>query len=210
MANSSGKKKTFDISKPGKRSPDTTSRPIIVTNRSIVKDPTLRRAEETVSDLEVSYVKKSEAQALVSNQAKTIKPPVTRDEEDNTQEPKKESEPELTEDTEEGKKDDQQAIDEDKQELPSENQDLDPSQAEKKKQHQQSQEEKVHQAMVEKLVAEGKYTRPIGQVKRRRNTRKLLLLLLVILIVGVIAGDLLIDAGVIKTNTNPLVDLIKN
>lgn len=279
MASSSSKKKTFDVSKPGKSSPEATARPIIVSNRSIVKDPTLTQGDRGTIDPEVSSVAENKPVApskIVSSQAKTIQPlssqideeSVNKAEDQKGIEDKKISEPvdddkessqtdketdEPKEDVEETSKpvvDDEQSNKSDKpedeskksndeveasSETPKDGEESDKSDntdeelekpndsdssdssseidsalANKKEENKQTAEEKAHKELVEKLVAEGKFVVPIGQIKHRQNTRNLLMVFALMLIVGVVAANLLIDAGTIQTDIKPIVDLIKN
>ncbi|HSX44943.1 MAG TPA: hypothetical protein VLF39_02415 [Candidatus Saccharimonadales bacterium] len=200
------KKKTFDITKPGKSAPSSTGRPIIVTNRSIVKDPTLKQGEHASTDPEVSDDDDSEDLKTVSNQAKDLEP-VEEEPSDNKEAQSEEDKQE--QDSETDKEDDKKSeIDDSKP--PETNLEIDASVNDKKRENKQTIADKNHQEMVEKLVAEGKYVIPIGQSKQSRNTQTLILLIIVSLIVFVIIGDLLIDSGAIKTNAKPIVNLINN
>ncbi len=71
-------------------------------------------------------------------------------------------------------------------------------------------EEAAKKEAVEKLIAEKKYAVPITHNKSHRSKRQFVLTFLVVLIVGLFAINLAIDAGVIKTSINPIVNLINN
>lgn len=71
-------------------------------------------------------------------------------------------------------------------------------------------EEAAKKEAVEKLIAEKKYFVPITHTKSHRSKRQFILTFVLVLVVGLFAINLAIDAGVIKTNINPVVNLINN
>ena len=84
-------------------------------------------------------------------------------------------------------------------------------QAANKKQKQE--DEKAQQAkseQLDKLVSGKKYFLPIGQVTRRRNNRNALIILVLLLVLALVVADLAVDAGLVKTNIQPLTDLFPN
>ncbi len=190
-------KKVFDVVKPGKSSPDATSRPMIVSNRPIVKDPTLKHEDKSLIPVKERADDSSQTN-LKSAEVKTITPPtLTKDIYD------KESSqaPDSTKSEQKYEPYEDQTIDE----IP---QDIEQSTIDKKIQNELSDKEKEHQATVEKLVIEGVYTAPIGQIKRKRNNIRLLLILIIVMTVGLFVGNLLIDGGFIKTNIKPVVHIL--
>ena len=79
-------KKYFDVSKPGKTPASATSRPVIVTNRAIVKDPTLK--EEEAEDVR---------SPLLKTVSKVIAPPKEEVEKTAEEAPKEETQASVTE-----------------------------------------------------------------------------------------------------------------
>lgn len=71
MAKKTSSKKTMDITKPGESAPSTTSRPVIITHRPIVKDPMMKAAKYD-NGLDKS---ESSLSAAASSSGKTIVPP---------------------------------------------------------------------------------------------------------------------------------------
>ncbi len=170
-------KKFFDVSRPGRSAPDATARPVIVANRSMVKDPTLKHAEDQPQP------------PVVKTQAKSVNPT-----EGFVNEPKTDAETETSRPEEVDAPDGQ--IEQSRVEQEKLNADL------------HADEERKKQA--EQLIKSGKYVVPVGHIKRNRKIRRTLLALLLAVLLVIIASDLLIDAGMIKTDIKPVVDLIKN
>lgn len=178
-------KHIIDVSQPGKTPAESTSRPIIVANRSMVKDPTVNDPEdEKPSTHEDDKITKSEAKPIAP-----ISPELAKSEPEESKPPESEAAPEKP------------SKPEDKAE---------PTDQTDKQQHELTASEKAHQEAVAKLATSGKYVVPVGHIERNQRLRKMLTILVLILLLGLIAGDLLIDGGVIKTSIKPPINLINN
>lgn len=73
----------------------------------------------------------------------------------------------------------------------------------------QSEEEKAKQAALENVIASKQYFVPTSRAKSRGFSHMITVALVTVLLLAV-AVELAIDAGVIKTNIPPVIDLIKN
>lgn len=211
MATSSSDKKFFDVSKPGKTPAGSTSRPVIVTNRPMVKDSTLRTEDEKADDKPLPLLK-SEGKIVAplndSEEKSTAKPDEVPEEEtaedkpqteDKTEAPVSEdaSEPDAKTDSDAGTG----AVDDDQ---------IDPGRKDQKKAVELSAAEKARQEHIERLVQSGKYSVPVGHIKRNRRARRAFSVIILVLLLGIVTADLLVDAGIVKTDIKLPVDLIKN
>lgn len=179
-------KKFFDVTKPGRSAPDATARPVIVANRSMVKDPTLKHIDDDDD-------KTGESLKIVKTEAKIVTPPkglTTQMAETTDKEPQTDnSEP---------------------AEVPVVDKQVEQNRLEQEKQSDQQKADQARAQQAEEMIKSGKYVVPVGHIKRNRRIRRTLLALLLAISLLIVVGDLLIDAGVIKTNVKPLIDLIKN
>lgn len=184
--NASDSKKTMDVTKPGNSSPDTSSRPVIITHKPEVSDPMVNKTSET----SVSPEKKE----VTSTHNKVIQPLTNKDEEQTIEN----SSADNTKTSEQKEADQEAAV-----------VDAVAGQADLgKKNDQKENEDKKRNEELQKLVDEKKYFVPIGQVSRRRNRRVLLVFIAILLI---IAGVYLaLDAGLIKNSIDLPFNLIKN
>ncbi len=231
MANKSDDKKTMDVAKPGKSTPDTSARPVIVTHRPMVQDPTLKDDGSKVA------AGTGIANADVAPSARTSKTinPVSEDAAETPAEgleaEASEAQPgssappdsamETTKETVTSDAESQPDPPADEETKPAEQSDTaqgeeaalvdavaDQATADKKKQNQLSDEEKAQKEAIKKLVAEKKYFVPVGQVSHRRNQR--LLIIFAVLVVVLIGGYLAVDAGLIDLGVDVPVSLISN
>ena len=188
MAPKSSDKKTMDVSKPGESAPDVSARPVLVTHRPMVQDPTIRepKTPDAPNEPQPKNVPHSEKVIQpVTSEAKVDTP-----KEPDTETPKKsetpDQEPEKVEKSAETKAAEDAAVVEAV---------ADQATEEKKKQNQLSDEEKAKQAAIQKLVDEKRYFVSIGQVTRRRNRR--VVIALVALAIFLVAAYFAMDAGLI-------------
>jgi hypothetical protein len=204
-------KKTMDVSKPGKATPDASSRPVIVTHKPMIQDPMVK-SSDTPTDLpEKDDTPTSEKLTKTSN--KVIQPLTT--DEDNSKEAKsEESKPEDTQTKPDESVADEVKPDEDKvEETPTSDAAaevdavVDQAITDKKK-DELSEEEKRKREELQKLIKSKKYFVPIGQVTKRRKSRHTLLMLigLALLLVGIYA---LMDAEIIRVGFDVPFDFIK-
>jgi hypothetical protein len=185
--NSADDKKAMDVAKPGKSTPDTTARPVIVTHKPMVQDPMVK-TEETPTD-----VPNKEDANLSTHTAKTIKPLNEKE----TPEPAEDKPAEASEEKPEQAGSDAAVVDAV----------VDQAAVDKKKQNEADDAAKAKQAALAKLIEEKKYFVKVGQVARRRNNR--IAVVFVLLVVVLIGGYLAIDAGIIKTSINLPVHVLK-
>lgn len=82
--------------------------------------------------------------------------------------------------------------------------------AAKRKQAEEDKNDKVKHDQVNSLIESKTYNVPIGQITKRRHTITFVIMLILVVLVGLIAINFAIDAGMIKTDIKPLTDLIKN
>lgn len=79
-----------------------------------------------------------------------------------------------------------------------------------KREEAKKQEEKdARQKALQKLVQDKKYYLPIREKRAGRSATKILTIVLIIVILGALAADLAVDAGLIKTSFKPPINLIK-
>lgn len=195
---SSAKKKIVDVEEPGKTAPSSTSKPVIVTNRPILKDPMVTpKADESAEPLA------DETKKLKHSAGSTIKPiddsgspkddaiddqPDAEPEKTYTgQEAKTEAEPSADEETEdESKTTDQPAEKSAKKTKP------DPEA--------EAAEQTKHDAAVQKLADSKKYELPINAVEKRKTKHFVALGVVLAVLLALAWGDIAADAGLIRIN----------
>lgn len=229
MATNSNDKRFFDVSKPGKSPAGATSRPVIVSNRPMLKDPTLKPEEGGSGD--ATSKEKNEEDKVIKNEAKIVVPideNLGKDKEENKKEKEegvevKVSSAETSEDpdktpedfeTKEDKKnsDASEKKDEfDNKEKPiADNDQVDLNRPDQKKEAELTEAEKILKEKTDKLITSGRYVVSVGHIKRNRKLRKVLGIVILVLLLGILTIYLLVDAGIIKANIKLPIDLIKN
>ncbi len=186
--------KPMDVTKPGKSKPDSTTRPVIVGHKPLMKqDPMVNSEKDDNKDVALGETSK------VVHTAKVLEPPKP------TKEATKEeiAPPEAVPEAEVSKTKDSPVSDE------SAIVDAVAEQAssKKKKDGDQTEEDKKKKEELEKLIEEKKYFIPIKVASRKRNARSAVVLL--VLLVLVAGAYLVADAGLINIGINPPLDLIK-
>lgn len=181
-------KKMADVTKPGKTTPNTTARPVIVGHKPLLKqDPMVNGS----SDEEVQEQANKE-QLDTNHTAKVIEPLKEESPKDD------ETKPEKTDSTDDTKETENSTTDEDKPQ--SEEAAVVDAVAEqagsKKKETELSEEEKKKQEEINQLIEEKKYFVPIKIASHKRNTRSAVIAVIVLLVVAGIY--LAADAGAIK------------
>lgn len=191
--------KSMDIQKPGAAKPDSSSRPIIVTNRPILQDPMVK---DTAKEPEEGDKKETN----LAGTSKTIEPP--KEPEDSKKDSKKqdesappdEPEKEASEDTELPKAVD--SIPESEEPSSSDSAVVDAVVAGAAKPGDTSNAQQIDDAEVKRrqavqiLIDSKKYAVPIGQVSRARHNRNAIVLLVFIL--AVVIGYAVIDLGFVS------------
>lgn len=213
----SAKDKTMDVSKPGERQSSTTSRPIIVTNRSVIKDPMVN-AKASSAQLPKEEV---ESDTKVKREL-NIKPPTNMDNAEEKNDEKTAVEPADDNKSVTDGKTEAPAAETPKEkpslvaavgatEAPAPEEPVEPEAApveepvkdDDKQQNIEEQKAREEQERVEhenertrKLVEQKTYFLPIGEVTRRLHNRNAFIALGVILLF--VAAFLLVDGKIIN------------
>lgn len=203
--------KSMDIQKPGSGAPDSSARPIVVTNRPMLQDPMV--VNDKKDDAEKPSESAENKQTLATS-AKTISLPkesepknVPKDESVDVQPPIVEAKP--VDKTPEMPKADEQA-----EEAAKDAAVVDAVIASSRKGSESSETDKLVEAddkrkqVVETLIKEGKYIVPIGQVSRRKHKRNALVLL-VFLVAGA-ATYFAVIQGMIEQPLDSLFNFLDN
>jgi uncharacterized membrane protein len=227
MATKDDDKRVFDVAKAGKSEPAATSRPVIVGHKNMIEDPMVTapasskldvKSEEPSGDaITVKHDNDSgDTPEIMVHAGKTVTPPEpTVSEQPKEKEPVAEPTDTPATDTEaETPAETQESEKEDKEAAPDTTGGAVEAVANqagaKKKTSELTAEEKARQTAIQKLIESKQYAVKIGATKGTRSTHRLLLVLLVVLVLSLVGADLLIDAGLIRTDIKPVVDLIKN
>lgn len=197
-------KKSMDVAKPGKSMPDLSARPVIVTHRPMVQDPMVKtdiNVEEPAEPAKPELAAEPAEVPEPSHEKKVIKP-ISEPEAANPEEPE----------TEEAKEDEPEHSEQDDTSDEAAVVEAVASQAQSKngkKDGSPTEEDKAKQEHLKKLVAEKTYFVSVGQATRRRNRRTAVIMTLFMVLV-LAGGYAAIDAGIIASNTELPIDLIKN
>ncbi|HEX4774304.1 MAG TPA: hypothetical protein VH234_02205 [Candidatus Saccharimonadales bacterium] len=169
-----------DVAHPDETAPETSSRPILVTNRPIIKDPMMVEGEKATSEMneDTVKVKVQDHSELKLPATAAPEPPANEPAQPEAAppEPAKETEPS----TSEGNKDDTpdaEAIDE----------------AEAAKQAE-------HDTAIQKLADSKQYFLPINAIEKRKSQRFVLLGIALSLLLAVAWVDVALDSGIIQIN----------
>lgn len=214
-------KPIVDVAQPGKTAPPLTSKPVIVTNRTILKDPMVveKPAEDekktdatpktkapVASDIETTEPKTDETVAVKPEHVLEPSPtaPVTEEAEpkdDAPEEPAKpaEAEPKPAEETSPDKADDQDSETDDGASLTD-------AQIEA-----EATAEAARDAQVQKLIDSKKYYVPVNAVEKRRTKRVIALGVVLSIILALAWVDVALDAGLIEiSGVKPVTHFFSN
>jgi hypothetical protein len=231
-------KRIIDVAHPGQTAPPKTSKPVIITNRTILKDPMMVDGEPEASEKVPAKSVKATAPTLSPSTAKAAltkndtpeEPPAPIAEESKKPEPAKNPEP----DTEPETKPDEEP--EAKPEPAAEPEEAsEPEQPESDPEAETESEEKTekdttampssleaqaeaaakaeadHDAGVQKLVDSKQYYLPINSVEKRKTRRFVVLGLLVVILLALAWADIALDAGLIHVDgIQPLTHFFSN
>ncbi len=228
-------KKVFDVAKPGKSAPSENARPIIITHKSIAQDPMMAKSTDRdevaksappVSSRGIMIEPPKEAKAEQASSQKVAvksadepvqKKPDADAPSEATETEKQAAEPapgptvekpaEVPQPTE--SEVEEKAEPDIGEKLPEEQGNSDLQAVDQAKKKAAEEKKAADEAKIQHLVEERKYFVPIGS-RRKRSAKKAVVILIVLLILAVVAVDLLVDAGIIKTSFKPVVDLIPN
>lgn len=218
--------KIFDVSKPGKTTPDATARPIIVGHKAMIQDPMVNNDSPPAED------KPKDDTTAPAHTNKIIQPP--EEESDAADEPAKTDdntvklenkdsippeEPEApdSEKSSETAEPAEESGPEPKSESSDEATDGDSaavgelaSQAAKSKSDAQNEDkQKAKQEALDKLIADKKYYVPVGHVQKRGKNHSAIFIILM-LFVALATVYAMVDAGIVDIGIEVPVDLIKN
>lgn len=173
-----------DVAHPGQSAPSTSSRPVIVTNRPLLKDPMVvaEDTETEVKTIEAEAKKTDKAATITAPDQPKIEPPETH---------VTESSEKLEKDEAETKPDETVAKDEPKDSTVESTPDPTAEiEAEAKKQAE-------HDDTIQKLVDSKQYFLPINTVEKRRSKRFVALGMLVSLLLIMAWVDIAADSGIL-------------
>lgn len=195
--------KTLDIiTAHAKPSPHSSSRPIIVGHKTQIEDPMIKKNETSITPQPepVSVAQgampagapTAASSSQLSSRSRIKISPVTP-----TDVPKEAEEQPRTEATPETS--DEAAVNAVAEQTGA-----------AKKQKKLDEEEQARLEATEALIESKKYFVSISEAKKAKAETRLVIMVLLVLLLGLVAADLAIDAGIIKTDIQPIVDLIKN
>ncbi|MFO0920045.1 MAG: hypothetical protein U0451_00020 [Candidatus Saccharimonadales bacterium] len=197
MAAKESKKNVFDIAKPGSTVPSSTSKPVIISHKPLIKDSTV--VEEKEGSTSETPAPKAPSEKVTSSK---IIQPLT------PSEPEKEA-PQLDSvGTTEDSLTDEKVV-EDTVEDSNESEDKSQEEAivdavvsqtdDKKAKKKEADEQIAHREKINKLIESKQYFVRVRQPKSKRN-KKMLLLVLFVVLVGMITFGLAADAEIIDFN----------
>lgn len=191
----SNSKQIMDVARPGTSAPSATSKPVLVSNRPMLKDPTLTKETEQASDVPdkensshgpekgqmvVKPLEPTEDKSIVTKDDEKSAEPVTEPTADATP-----SQPVATDDTIETR----DSL-ETEEESPAQQTDAEADAAAKAL--------AKHDADIEKLVESKRYYLPINAVNDQKTKRFIIMGAVLSLILIVVWLDIALDAGLIK------------
>lgn len=193
----------FDVAKPGKSVPSSSAKPIIVTNRPVLKDPMVVEEDGEVS---ASAADSESARSPSLPSAKVHIEPLSSqksDADDASAPPPEESdkaEEPAAEGGDEVKKDEKTTAEPDLSEV--DDGAAEPSAKNIAKKAEEDEEAELKKAAeraeeLDKLAESRKFYLPINQVEKRRTKRYVLLGVVFIVILGLAWADVALDAGII-------------
>lgn len=183
--------KVFDVAKPGKSEPTASSKPIIVTNRPVLKDPMVVGDEQPTAVEGENLPVSSTAPLAPPSATRITLEPIRHDEQAGAKSGEAEPKSNDADDVEAAKPSEQQN-DTDDEELP----------AGKPKTTTEDDEKAAQQAAqraeeLTKLAESQKYYLPINQIEKRRNKRYAVAGALLIVVLILVWADVALDAGIV-------------
>ena len=189
-------KKYFDVSRPGKVPPSSTSRPTLVTNRIMLKDPMVTE-DQAAAEAPVKPTNEKVAGETI------IAPP-----------DKKEAAPAKPEEKPEAKADNTETKPEEAKKPEPSSPEVDESVTTRSETEKKAEKEladaAAKQEAFEKIITDKTYVLPIHERgDPKSSSTKMLVVILVLLVLAVVAADLLLDAGIVKSTVRPATDFFK-
>lgn len=184
-----------DIDKPGKSAPSATSKPVIVSNRPLLKDPMV------VDENTASKTEESEKEELAHATGPKVKPlgaPIKGD--DDGTENKADQAAEDKGSAPEPKTEPQEEAPAGDNSQPTESQPAAGKETQPKSDDTKAAEQVRHDADTQKLIDSGKYELPINSVEKRKTKRFVVLGVLLAILLTLAWIDIAADAGLIQIN----------
>jgi hypothetical protein len=207
-------KKIMDVAHPGKTAPATSGRPVIVTNRPILKDPMVREdePEETKPVSREAEVKPSSPEKTIAQLAEEAKARADKVEDEKSaveakekasvQEPEPEPKPSQEPTEKPAPKEDEPAASSDT---------VTPGAEAAATEDTRLAEENKKDAELEKLVESREYFVSINAVEKRRTKRIIVLGVLLSVLLALAWVDIALDAGLIQIdNVKPVTHFFSN
>lgn len=200
---STSHKRIMDVAHPGKSAPSASSKPVIVTNRPILKDPMMldeaakpegesisktvsRKVEVKPADAPTSAPEVADPKAADKTIAQLAEEAAARD----TKKPAPEPKPEESKEPKEDKEDTTESSDV-----------VTPAAEEAADEEAKLDETAKQDAALNKLVESKQYFLPINAVEKRRTKRVMVLGILLSVILAAVWVDIALDAGIIQLDS---------
>ena len=224
--------KTFDVSKPGKSMPSSTSRPSIIGHRTLLQDPMVTPTAEPKEDDTITVKTTAKTilvptkEAVAEAQSEEEKPKKSHETDQKEDQPAEPTEVETKEPEEETKK--PEVSESQPDEKPAEPTEADTTEADETNNNEDSsdtakpsaeadkitnkkmEEELAKAAVLEKLVTDKTYYAPIGVKKMKKSKHNRLVWVVLVILLALVLGDLLIDSGTVKTDIKPPIRFFNN
>lgn len=215
--------KIFDINKPGKTAPNSSSRPLIVSQRPILHDPMVSTDPDGTTSSQSNLSKAvKHTPSLPSERPKVV--PVKVQENGSEHEPINQASGQYNNTQEETENNStrtsktkavKDSSGESVEPLDDEdnNSDIETPEKQAAADRQATKEHEAEKAKLEaidQLTKDKKYYVSIGKVKRRRGNRRALVVLILVIVLSLVAVDLLIDAGIIRTSFKAPIHIFNN
>lgn len=178
--------KVFDVAKPGTSAPSTNSRPVIVTNRPVLKDPMVVTEATETSEAITGETPASSSSVVAPSMARMKIEPITKEPAksgDEAPQQAAETTPEITE------------TESSEDEISDAPNNAKPS---AKDEEQAALKEAERAAEIDRLAISHKYYLPINQLERRRNRHYAIAGIVLIIILGLAWADISLDAGIVS------------
>ena len=182
--------KVFDVAKPGKTAADASSRPVIVTNRPVMKDPMVAD-EKPESEAVAGETPQSANDSTAPSSTHLKLEPLSHDDATPKEETTKVTD-EAPSPTRQSQNDtESQTADDEASELTKPKLSVEEQELAARKEAEQVE-------AVDALAASRKYYLPINQVEKRRNKQYAVAGVILIIILGLMWADIALDAGIVS------------
>ncbi len=192
----SRKKPITDVDKPADSKPAATSKPVIVTNRPILKDPMVVDGDVKADDDDKKAEEKKELAHSTAPVVKPLDQPTS--EPDQTDEPDNPDKPEVPEEKRATDEPEAQSEPEPKtDDKPAATKTSGPA---RQKSDAETAEQTKREAAIQHLIDSKKYELPINAVEKRKSKRFVVLGIVLAILLVLAWGDIAADAGLIHVS----------